>query len=72
MKPTVWIGKRGCTAVMIDEIRRQIQDRKIVKIRWLKNTEIDPEAIAASAGADLVQVRGRTMVLAERRMRRQG
>ncbi len=66
LKPTVWIGKRGATNVMIDEIRRQLKDRKVVKVRWLRNTEIDPEGIAASAGAALLEVRGRTLVLAER------
>ena len=72
LKPTIWIGKRGATSVMIDEIRRQLKSRKIVKVRWLRNTEVDPESIAASAGADLLEVRGRTLVLAERRNRSVG
>nr|WP_250317156.1 YhbY family RNA-binding protein [Methanoculleus bourgensis] len=72
LKPTIWIGKRGATGVMIDEIRRQLKSRKIVKVRWLRNTEVDPESIAASAGADLLEVRGRTLVLAERRSRSPG
>ncbi|BBL69104.1 YhbY family RNA-binding protein [Methanoculleus chikugoensis] len=72
IKPTIWIGKRGITNVMIDEIRRQLKDRKVVKVRWLRNTEVDPEEIAASAGAVLVEVRGRTLVLAERRNRSPG
>lgn len=72
LKPTVWVGKRGITNVMIDEIRRQLKDRKIVKVRWLRNTEVDPEEVAASAGAVLLEVRGRTLVLAERRSRSAG
>jgi RNA-binding protein len=72
LKPTIWIGKRGATGVMIDEIKRQLKDRKVVKVRWLRNTEVDPEAIAASAGADLLEVRGRTLVLVERRSRSAG
>jgi len=72
LKPTVWVGKRGITNVMIDEIRRQLKDRKIVKVRWLRNTEVDPEEIAASAGAVLLEVRGRTLVLTERRSRSAG
>ncbi|MFA7562172.1 MAG: YhbY family RNA-binding protein [Methanoculleus sp.] len=67
LRPTVWVGKRGITSVMIDEIRRQLKDRKIIKVRWLRNTEIDPEEVAASAGAALVEVRGRTLVLRERK-----
>ncbi|MEG3055438.1 MAG: YhbY family RNA-binding protein [Methanoculleus sp.] len=72
LRPTVWIGKRGATNVIIDEIRRQLKKRKIVKVRWLRNTEVDPGGIAASAGADLLDVRGRTLVLAERRSRSPG
>jgi RNA-binding protein len=72
LKPTIWVGKRGITSVMIDEIRRQLKDRKVVKVRWLRNTEIDPEEIAASAGAVLAEVRGRTLVLKERRGRSSG
>jgi RNA-binding protein len=71
LKPTIWIGKRGCTADIIEEIKRQIKDRKLIKVRWLKNTEIEPEAIAIAAGADLVEVRGRTVVLTEARTRPQ-
>ena len=72
LKPTVWVGKQGVSTLMIDEIRRQLKDRKIVKVRWLRNTEVDPEVVAASAGASLLDVRGRTFVLAERRSRSPG
>jgi RNA-binding protein len=66
LKPTVWVGKQGCTDTMIDEIRSQLRTRTLVKVKWLHNTDIDPEAIAHRAGADLVGVRGRTLVLAKR------
>ena len=72
LKPTIWIGKRGITGVMIDEIKRQLKDQKVVKVRWLRNTEVDPDEIAASADAVLLEVRGRTLVLAERRSRSAG
>jgi RNA-binding protein len=71
LRPTVWIGKRGVTGVMIDEIQRQLKDRKVVKVRWLRNTEVDPVEVADVAGAILVEVRGRTLVLRERRVDRQ-
>lgn len=64
LKPTVWIGKSGCTEPTIDEIRAQLKKRKIVKVKWLQNTDIDPEAIAARTKSNLVEVRGRTLVLA--------
>lgn len=64
LRPTVWIGKSGCTEPMIDEIKAQLKKRKVVKVKWLQSTHIDPEAIAARTRADLLEVRGRTLVLA--------
>ena len=66
LRPTVWIGKQGCTATMIDEIVTQLKKRKLIKVKWLQNTEVEPEVVAAQAKARLVEVRGRTMVLAEK------
>lgn len=63
LKATLWIGKKGCTENTIEEIRRQVKSNRIIKIKWLKNTDIDPESIAEKSGTDLIQVRGRTMVL---------
>lgn len=63
LKPTVWIGKQGCTETMIDEIKEQIRKRRRIKVKWLQNIEIDPENVALRAHATLVEVRGRTMVL---------
>ena len=64
LRPTVWIGKQGCTQTMIDEIVAQLKKRKMIKVKWLQNTEVDPESVAREAKANLVEVRGRTMVLA--------
>jgi len=66
LKPTVWIGKQGCTETMIGEIIAQLKKRKLIKVKWLQNTEVDPEDIALRAKAKLVEARGRTMVLAEK------
>ena len=63
LKPTVWIGKQGCTDTMIDEIVAQLRKRKQIKVKWLQSTEVDPEDIALRAKATLMEVRGRTMVL---------
>ncbi|MGA2913700.1 MAG: YhbY family RNA-binding protein [Methanoregula sp.] len=67
LKPTVWIGKQGCTETMIDEIGEQLRKRKMIKVKWLQNTQIDPETVASQANATLVEVRGRTMVLEEKK-----
>jgi RNA-binding protein len=67
LKPTVWIGKQGCTETMIDEIVEQLKKRTLIKVKWLQNTQIDPEDVAIQARATLVEVRGRTMVLEEKK-----
>jgi len=67
LKPTVWIGKQGCTKTMIDEIVEQLRKRKIIKVKWLQNVPVDPEVVASQAQAALLEVRGRTMVLAEKK-----
>ena len=64
LKPTVWIGRQGCSGTMIDEIVSQLKKRKIIKVKWLQNAEVDPVVVAEQAKARLVEVRGRTMVLA--------
>lgn len=67
MKATVWIGKQGVTPALIDEVAQQLKKRHRIKIKWLRNTEIDPEDLARNTDAILVDVRGRTAVLAERK-----
>ena len=67
LKPTVWIGKQGCTETMIEEIVSQLKNRKMIKVKWLQSVEVDPESIALQARAKLVETRGRTMVLADKK-----
>jgi RNA-binding protein len=66
LKPTVWIGKQGCSETMIEEIVEQLKKRSMIKVKWLQNTEVDPKSVAYQAKATLVEVRGRTMVLARK------
>jgi RNA-binding protein len=68
LKPTVWIGKQGCTETMIEEIVAQLKNRKMIKVKWLQSVVVDPEAIALQARAKLVETRGRTMVLADKKV----
>jgi RNA-binding protein len=69
LRPTVWIGKQGCTKTIIQEIIAQLSKRKLIKVKWLQNAEVDPVAIAECAGVDLIEVRGRNMVLAKKQKR---
>ncbi|MDD1724991.1 MAG: YhbY family RNA-binding protein [Methanospirillum sp.] len=65
LKPTIWIGKQGITDTIIDEIRGQVKVRKVIKVKWLASTDIDPPAVASASGTILLQIRGRTMVLGD-------
>lgn len=67
LKVTVWIGKKGISDSTINEIKSQIKERKIIKIKWLRNTEIVPEEIAKMANADIIQKIGRTMILSKKK-----
>jgi RNA-binding protein len=66
LRPTIWIGKQGLTDAIIDEIRVQLKQRLIVKVKWLRNADLDPAEMAERAGAELRGVRGRTAVLVKR------
>ncbi len=71
----VIVGKKGVTSQVVDEIKRRLEKKGVLKIRLLK-TAIEVEGqdrrqlarkIAELAGAELVGVRGRTLVIAKRR-----
>lgn len=65
---TVHVGKEGTTASVADEIRKQLEKNKLVKVRLLQSFEGDRDdagkRLADASGATLVEVRGRTVVLA--------
>ena len=65
LKPTIWVGKQGMTGTIIEEIRSQIKVRKVIKVKWLESTGVDPDVVARESGTILLQVRGRTMVLGD-------
>ncbi|MDD1673592.1 MAG: YhbY family RNA-binding protein [Methanomicrobiales archaeon] len=66
LKPTVWIGKKGCTNVVCEEIRQQIKTRKVVKVRFLRSAEMNPEELAAATNTYLLSKRGRTVILEQK------
>ena len=74
-KPTIWIGKNGATEQIIAEISRQLDNRESVKIKMLKSALRDKEVkavaskIAQQTGANLIDVRGHTIMLYKRRKR---
>ena len=66
LKPTIWVGKNGCTDDIADEVRRQLEARKVIKIKWLQNSDATEEEIrelAKLVAADVLAVRGKTVSL---------
>ncbi len=66
LKPTIWVGKNGCTDDIADEVRRQLEARKVIKIKWLQNsdaTEAEIRELAKAVSADVLAVRGKIAVL---------
>ena len=68
-KPTVWIGKEGATPQILNEISRQLDKKKIVKVKMLKTALKDEDAksiaskIAQQTESVLIDVRGHTFIL---------
>ena len=64
---TVWVGKAGVEAVA-DELAGQLDDRDLVKVRFLSakspDVSVDDEAaaLAERVGAEVVETRGHTAV----------
>lgn len=72
------IGKAGLTAGVVEEVRRQLEEHRLVKVKLLASArgEQAREALAAElaerTGAELVEVRGNTAVLWRGRRARAG
>ena len=68
-KPTVWVGKEGATPQIVNEIGRQLDQKKTVKAKILKTALHNEEArdiaskIASQTDSSLIEVRGHTFIL---------
>jgi len=71
-KPTIWVGKDGLTPELSSEIEKQLEKKRMLKIKILKNAlqQNTAQTIAAQAaeqaGAALVEVRGHVFILYRR------
>ncbi|HJJ40283.1 MAG TPA: YhbY family RNA-binding protein [Methanocorpusculum sp.] len=66
MKATIWVGKNGCTEDLAEEVKRQLEARKVIKVKWLQNVEMTSEDVVALAkltSADVLAFRGKIAVL---------
>ncbi len=68
IKATVQIGKKGITEDVIEEIKAQLKKRRIVKIKFLKNSDREDfkmriESVASQINAEIVEIKGFTAML---------
>jgi RNA-binding protein len=73
-KPTIWVGKDGLTLSVLNEVEKQLQKTKMVKIRVLPSAlheDTTAKTIASKTAeqtdASLVEVRGHVFILFRRR-----
>ena len=71
LEATVFVGRLGATDAAAEEVRVQLKTRPFVKVRVSRDAEGGrhgaAENLAELAGADLVEVRGFTALLAARK-----
>ena len=69
LQSTVYVGKEGITEKVLDEISRQLDKHKLVKVKLLPAMERDrkeaAQELAVKSRSVLVEVRGRTVLLAK-------
>lgn len=68
LNATVQVGKEGITPAITEELSRQLKKNKLVKVRLLSSFEADrhesAEMLARVSSTVLIEVRGKTVVLA--------
>jgi RNA-binding protein len=76
-KPTIWIGKEGLTPQISNEIEKQLDKHKMLKVKILRSAlqtetaKIIASEAAEQAGAALVEVRGHVFILYRRHRKQQ-
>jgi RNA-binding protein len=72
LEASTHVGKNGITPPLVEEVRRQLKENKLVKVKLLKSavdTTSREEAgreLAEKTGAELIEVKGNTDVLFKR------
>jgi len=74
LKPVIQVGKFGITNNVVEEVRKQLKKKKVVKIKFLKsitrekpmhNLALD---LASLTGSELIHQIGSTVVLTEKKI----
>lgn len=71
LDPVVLLGREGATGAVLDAVGRELKARELIKVRLPEIEGAERKAaareLAERAGAELVQVLGRVVVLYRRR-----
>ena len=76
-KPTLWIGKEGLTPQISNEIEKQLDKHKMLKVKILRSAlqtetvKLIASEAAEQASAALVEVRGHVFILYRRHKKQQ-
>ena len=72
LKATIHIGKEGVTDGLVEEFVIQMKAHRLVKVKVLASSSDKKkemaEELATRAGAELIEVRGNTILLCDRRI----
>lgn len=72
LKATLHIGKDGVTEGLVEELMNQIKAHRLVKVKVLASSadmkREMAEDLAKRAGAELLEIRGHTILLCDRRI----
>lgn len=66
-KPTLWVGKNGVNLDLVEEAKKQLEGRQVVKVRLhrivLQSAEEVAHLLAIETEGEIVEVRGRSFIL---------
>ena len=68
-KPTIRVGKKGATDLLVREIDKQLDKREVVKVKVLKtaltdeDTEEISQKVAKETDSEIIHLRGHTFTL---------
>jgi RNA-binding protein len=72
LEASTHVGKNGVTPSLVEELKRQLKDNKLIKVKLLKSAveamprETLGKELAGKTGAELIEVKGNTVVLFKR------
>lgn len=70
MDPVVHVGKAGLSEAVVEQVREQIKAHELIKIRFAKECEVDPEQasepLETQVPCQVVQKAGRVLTVYKR------